>query len=60
MSCYEIHQLIYPRQGEAVLWAGLVQVCEVHTHPLFPICLLYKDDVSQLVQVVDLTDEARY
>ena len=59
MSYCGIHQLIYPWQGYAVLWVGLIQVCKVHTHPLFPICLLYEDNVGQPVRVVDLTDEAR-
>ena len=59
VPCCGIHQLVYPQQREAILWAGLVQICEVHTHPPFPICLLYKDDVGQPVRVVDLVDKAR-
>ena len=44
-SC--IHQLIYLRQGERILWASLIYVCEVYTHPPFPIFLLHHHRVGQ-------------
>ena len=60
MSCCGIYHLIHPQQGETILWASLAQVCYVHAHPPFPVCLLYKDDIAQPVWVVDLTDKALY
>ena len=49
MACCGIHHLIYPQQREAILWAGLIQVCEVYAYLPFPVCLPYEDDVGQLV-----------
>ena len=42
-----IYQLIYPRQGERILWANLIYVHEVYTHLPFPTFLLHHHRVGQ-------------
>ena len=37
MSSSWVYQLINPWQGEAILWAIFVQVCEINAHPPFSI-----------------------
>ena len=57
MSLRGVYQLIYSWQGEAVFWASLIQIHEVHQHPPFPVCFLYQDNIGQPVWVVDFLDK---
>ena len=53
-----IHKLVYSGKKETILRACFVQVREIHAHSPLPICLFYKDDVSEPVRIVDFADEA--
>ena len=52
-----VHKLVNPKQREAVLRAGVIKICEVDAHSLFPICLFDYDDVGQPLRIVDFPDE---
>ena len=52
-----VHKLVNPKQREAVLRAGVIQICEVDAYSLFPICLFDYDDVGQPLRIVDFPDE---
>ena len=55
-SC-RVHKLVNPRQREAVHRAGIIQIREVNAHSLFPVYLLYHDDVGQPLRIVYFSDE---
>jgi len=52
-----IHQFIYLGKGVAILRAGFVQVCEVHTHSLFVVGLLYHHNIDEPFEVCHLMYE---
>ena len=46
MTYSGIHKLVYPRHGERIFWADLVQICEVHTYLPLSIFLLRNHSVG--------------
>lgn len=46
-----------PRERETVFWVGIVEVCEIHTNPPFPIGHLDHDDISKPHGVEEFSDE---
>ena len=52
-----VHKLVNPGQREAILPAGVIQICEVDAHSPFPVCLFYHDDFGQPLRIVDFPDE---
>ena len=44
-----VHKLINPRQKEAILCTGVIQIRKVDAHSPFPICHFNHDDVGQLL-----------
>ena len=57
MTSCGVYQLVNPKKGETVFWAGVVKICEIQTHPLFPVGLLNHDDISKPLKVKDFSDE---
>ena len=51
-----IHQLVYSRQREGVLWVGLIQIYEVHAHSPLPALLFYYYSIGQPFGVENLLD----
>ena len=51
-----IYQLVYSRHREGIFWAGLIQICEVHTYSPLPALLLHYYDIGQPFEVKDLID----
>ena len=49
-----VYQSINAWQGVGVLWAGLVEVCEVYAHPPLPVGLLYQHHICQPLWVLNL------
>ena len=56
MSSDGVHKHVDIWQGKRVLWAHLVEVCEVDTDPPFVIFLLYYYKVCQPIRIMHLTD----
>ena len=54
---HRVHKLVNPRQREAVLRAGAIQIREVDTHSPFLVGLFYHDDVGQPLRIVDFPNE---
>jgi hypothetical protein len=52
-----INDLIRPWKWEIIFGRGLIQVCEIYTHPLFSIFLFDWHGVSQPLWVHDPVDE---
>lgn len=46
MTSYGVHQLDDPEKGEAVLWAGVIDVGEVDAHIPLPALLLHQDRIG--------------
>ena len=57
MSGCRVHKLVNLGQREAVLQAGIIQICEINAHSPFSICLFDHDDVGQPLKIIDLPYE---
>ena len=57
MSYCRVYQDVNLREGVAILGARLVQVCEVYTHPPFPIGFFNHQYIGQPVGVVHFPNE---
>ena len=44
------------RQGEAILWAGLVEVCEIDAKPPLTVCFFDENNVGQPFRVLYFSD----
>ena len=51
-----VYYEINPRQGEAILWADLVEVCEIDVKPLLSICFFNENNVGQPFRVLYFSD----
>ena len=49
-----IHQLIYPRQGEMVLWESFIQIRKIYTYSPLPSFLFHHHCVGQPLGVKHL------
>ena len=58
MAYCGVHDEIYPRQREAVLWACFVDVSEVDTESPLAICFFDEYDVSQPLKILHLPDRS--
>ena len=51
-----VYYEINPRQGEAILWAGLVEVCEIDAKSPLIVCFFDENNVGQPFQVLYFYD----
>ena len=51
-----VYYEINPRQGEAILWAYLIKVCEIDAKPPLGICFFDENNVGQPFRVLYFYD----
>ena len=53
---HSVYYEINPRQGEAILWAGLVEVCEIDAKPPLAVYSFDENNVGQPFRVLYFSD----
>ena len=56
MTDRSVYYEINPRQGEAILWAGPVDVCEIDAKPPLSVCFFDENNVGQPFRVLYFFD----
>ena len=51
-----VYYEINPRQGEATLWAGSIDVCEIDAKPPLAVCFFDENNVGQPFRVLYFSD----